>query len=383
MSKKIRLLALVFCLLLVVLSPVPLQAQGELAILSSSAEAAFPLSLNFNLSAQSSVNITDIRLCYTVDRAGFAEVVSEGYVEFPPATTVDVSWPLEMIKIGGLPPGSSLEYWWRVSDASGKELETAPAQVQYDDLRYSWQALSEGMVTVYWYEGDGLFAQELMSAAQQALEKLALDTGAYLEKPVKLYIYANQQDLLGALMYPTEWTGGVNFSAYHIIAIGISLDSIAWGKTSITHELTHQVIYQVTANPYNSLPRWLDEGLATYNEGPLDPGSTSLLAGAIADSSLISVQSLSSAFSAFPEQAYLSYAESYSLVEFLITTYGQGKMLELLSTFREGSSYDSALQAVYGFDMAGLDSLWREYVTEEYQSATMESRHTALATVGF
>jgi hypothetical protein len=367
MIKKVALLALAVCLLLAIFSPPLVQAQGELTILDSSAQAEFPYQLNFSLSAQSEVNITDIRLCFTIDQDSFAEVISEGYVEFNPSTTVDVSWTLSMMKIGGLPPGATVEYWWRVEDANGENVETAPAQVHFDNTRYSWRSLTEGEITIYWYEEDDLFAQELMSAAKQALERLAEDTGAYLEKPVKLYIYANQQDLLGALIFPQEWTGGVNFSTFHIIAIGISLDDIAWGKTTIAHELTHQVIHQVTANPYNSLPTWLDEGLAMYEEGMLNPGLTSYLAEAVSGDQLISVRSLCSEFSAIPEQAYLSYAESYSLVEYLITSYGQGKMLELLNTFRNGSGYDAALEGVYGFDMDELDSLWQEYVAQEYQ----------------
>ena len=38
-------------------------------------------------------------------------------------------------------------------------------------------------------------------------------------------------------------------------------------------------------------------------------------------------------------------------------------MLDLLLTFRQGSSYDGALEKVYGFNMDGLDTLWQDYVT--------------------
>ena len=44
-------------------------------------------------------------------------------------------------------------------------------------------------------------------------------------------------------------------------------------------------------------------------------------------------------------------------------------MLELLNTFSEGSGYDEALKKVYGFDMEGLDTSWRDYVNTKYQSA--------------
>jgi len=378
MSKKASLLALAFCLLLAISSPGLVQAQGELTILDSSAQAEFPSRLNFNLSAESDVNITDIRLCYTVDRASFAQVTSEAYIEFMPSATVDVGWTLEMVKIGGLPPGSSVEYWWTVEDANGNKVETAPVRVWFGDIRYSWRSLTEGKVAIFWYEGDDSFARELMAAAQQALERLAEDTGAYLGKPAKLYVYANANDLKGAMIHTQEWIGGVAFTRYGIIAIGIAPSNINWGKRAIAHELTHLVIHQMTLNPYNSLPTWLDEGLAMHNEGVLGPELTSHLSRAIAEGSLISVQSLSSPLSAYAGEAYLSYAQSYSLVEFLIINYGQGKMLELLNTFREGSSYDAALERGYGFDMDGLDTLWQEYVAVSTQPAEKELMPPAL-----
>jgi hypothetical protein len=94
MIKKAGILALVVCLFLVLLSPVLVQAQSGLTILDSSVQAEFPSRLSFNLSAASDVNITDIRLRYTVDRSGFAQVTSEVYIEFVPSTTVDVSWTI-------------------------------------------------------------------------------------------------------------------------------------------------------------------------------------------------------------------------------------------------------------------------------------------------
>ena len=84
MKKRFAILALIFCLTLAALSPVIAQAQGELTVLDSSAEADFPMSLNFNLSARSNVNITDIRLCYSVDRTSFADVFTEAWWTLSP-----------------------------------------------------------------------------------------------------------------------------------------------------------------------------------------------------------------------------------------------------------------------------------------------------------
>ncbi|MFC2015078.1 peptidase MA family metallohydrolase [Chloroflexota bacterium] len=365
--KKAQLLVLAVCFVLVLLAPTLVQAQGRLAVLDSSVKAEFPVRLNFNLSTESDADISDIRLHYTIDRESFARVTSEVYIEFEPATSVDAEWSWDMRKTGGLPPGSVVEYWWAVKDTNGNKVETPPARVSFDDNRYAWREFTEGKVTIYWYEGRLPFATELMSAAQQALARLAKDTGAYLKKPADIYIYANTRDLQGAMIFPQEWTGGAAFTEYGIIVLGIDQGNISWGKTSIAHELTHLVVHQMTYNPYIGLPTWLSEGLATYNEGRLEPQLANYLDKAVKNNSLISVRSLSSPFSAYAKESYLSYAQSYSLVEFLVTTYGQDKMLELLTTFSRGSSYDGALEKVYGFDMDGLNTLWREYIFHYYQ----------------
>ena len=367
MIKKASILVLVICLFLSILSPISIQAQSGLTILDSSAHAEFPSRLSFNLTAQSDVNITDIRLCYTVDRISHTQITSEVYIEFVPAATVDVSWTWDMRKTGGLPPGSGVDYWWVLEDASGDRIKTVPSRIQFNDNRYSWRNLTEGKVTIYWYKDNDSFAREIMLSAQQALTRLAEDTGAELEKPVKLYIYANTQDLRGSMIYPQEWTGGVAFTRYGIIAIGIASDNLSWGKRAVAHELTHLVIHQMTLNPYNDLPTWLNEGLAMHTEGMLELEFTAYLNKAIAEKNLISVRSLSSPFSAYAEQSYLSYAQSYTLIDFLISKYGRAKMLELLLTFKQGSSYDGALEEVYGFDMDTLDNLWQDYVTTSVQ----------------
>ena len=205
------------------------------------------------------------------------------------------------------------------------------------------------------------FASELMDATQQALGRLSENTGAELKNPVSIYIYASAADLQGSMIYSQEWTGGVAFTQYGIIAIGIATDaaSVAWGKGAIAHELTHLVVYQVTANPYNNLPTWLDEGLAMYSEGALDASFANALYTAQKNNTLISVRSLTSPFSAYADQAVLAYAESYAIVAYLIEQYGRDKMLELLNLFGQGSGYDDALKQVYGFDMDGLNVLWQ------------------------
>jgi hypothetical protein len=361
MIKKLFLLTLLTCLSAGLINPGAVQAEGELSVPGSSARVDFPSKITFNISAESNVDITDIRLCYQVERMEYASVFSEAYVSIEPDTRVSTDWVWDMRRTGGLPPGSSVSYWWVVTDSDGNQTETPPARIYIEDERYDWLNITEGDVTLYWYRGDEDFAGQLMSATQDALSRLAAETGAALENPVSIYIYANSTDLQGSMIYPQEWTGGVAFVRYGIIAIGISPTtmSIDWGKRVIAHELTHLVVEQVTFNPYNDLPTWLDEGLAMNSEGELEDQFVGAFHQAKDDDTLISVRSLSSPFSAYTGEALLAYAESYYIVKYLIDEYGRDKMFQLLNTFGQGSGYDEALVKVYGFDMDGLDAEWQ------------------------
>jgi len=357
-----------------VLIPGPVQAQDEISA-STTVEARFPESLVFhlkaNLSPVSSAVITRITLRYKIEKITTVTVVSEVDPEFDLGSVVETSWEWDMRKVG-LPPGAEVSFRWIIEDAFGHILETPWETVTFNDERYLWEQLTEGKVSLFWYQGSRDFAQGLFDATYEALEKLDQDIGAYLEQTVKIYIYASSNDLQGALVYPQEWTGGRVFIEYGIIAIGVPPEDLIWGKRALAHELCHLVIHQMTFNPYGDLPLWLDEGLAVYAEGTLRSEYQYLLNKTVSEDSLISVQSLSSNFPAGSGEASLSYAQSYSVVEFLISDYGKEKMLQLLDVFKEGSSYDKALMEVYGFDTGGLDALWRV-------SLGLEPRPTPLA----
>jgi hypothetical protein len=270
-----------------------------------------------------------------------------------------------MRQTGGLPPGTDLSYWWTFEDAGGHAAQTPERSISFDDERHSWRRLSRSGLNLFWYQGSDSFAGQLMAAAEQALGRLAEDTGAELDEGADIYIYADGDDLRGAMVYPQEWTAGRAYSEYRTIAIGISPDNLAWGKGAMAHELAHLVVQQVTFSGYGvELPTWLEEGIAMYTEGELTTQFKGILDSAIAKNKLFTVKSLCSPFPADPDSTYIAYAQSYSLVEYLITERGgQSRMLDLLNAFKAGSGYVEALDQVYGLDIVELNALWRDYVT--------------------
>jgi len=383
-----RRVASVILGLLFLLGPSPVPAETGITVTASHVDVDFPSQVVFTVEAESNVNIVDARLHYQVDKMNYAEVVSEGWADFTPANKIDASWQWDMAN-AGLPPGAEVTYWWTIEDDDGNSVETSRQIMHFDDNRFAWRSLTGGAgegagVTLYWYSGGDAFAQGLMDTCEEGLTSLTQDFGAYPERPIKIYVYASASDLKGAMVFSPEWTGGAAFTAFGIIAICIPPDELESARGALVHELTHLVVHQATFSPYGQLPLWLDEGLATYSEGDLDYVGYYKLFRAISAGTLISVRTLCSSFSAYADKAALSYAESYSLVKYLLDYYGQDKMLDLLTVLKQGSTYDEALTQVYGFDINGLDARWRLALTsgtllvvsrspEQDEEATAES----------
>jgi len=219
---------------------------------------------------------------------------------------------------------------------------------------------------VYWYGQNQAFGSAIMTEAQNALKLIASNTGASPNKTVNISVYTSAQDYQASVLGVPEWSGGEEVAQYNAVYVIIEPDNITAELPAVAHELTHVVVNQIIFNPYNGIPFWLNEGLAVHIQffnTSLPSQFTTPLAAAVTGNSLITVRSLSDPFSAFPDKANLSYAESVSIVAYLINQYGAAKMSQLLDTFAQGSSYDGALQTVYGFNMDGLFTQWKAWLS--------------------
>ena len=357
MRRKFALLVLVLVLLTMV-SPL-VRAQEGITVTTNTYEYSFAEQIVFRLMAESSSEINAITLMY---RVGVEPVTNRAYPEFSPAKQVKAEY-IWQLQRGEIPPGSDVEYYWQIEDAAGNALKTEPITFTYMDDRFTWQSLNEGKAVLYWYDADQAFGQSLLSSAVESLARLEENVGVELEKPVKIIVYQSKADMQEALI-----SQGATFEE-QIITLGtvVAPDTVLLLGThqdvdrTIAHELTHVVVGLATDNPYAEIPAWLNEGLAMYNEGELREDNAKSLEKGIRENRLISVRSLTSA-TGNPVEVNLFYGEVYSVVDFLLKSYGKEKMSELLKVFKEGALADDALMKVYGFDQDELDAQWRESI---------------------
>jgi hypothetical protein len=325
----------------------------------------FPDSIEFKIEAESDAQITDIALQYRIDKVDILPVTCVVFPAFEAGEKTSAEWKWDMTQTGGLPPGADLTYWWSIKDATGRKADTPHKALSFDDGRHEWKEAQTSSFNLYWYKGDSGFAQQLVAAGEDALSRLEDDIGAKPERTMEVYVYSSTEALQSSLIYPQKWTGGLAFTEYGIVALGIPTDELDRGERDMVHEMAHLVVHEATVNGYGiELPTWLSEGLATYAEGEIRSDMASALTSAVKRGQFDSVQSLSSSFPAQGASAVLAYAESYSLVDFLLDHKGgRANMLDLLGAIRGGSGYEEAIQDVYGLSISQLDSQWRQHLT--------------------
>jgi hypothetical protein len=237
-------------------------------------------------------------------------------------------------------------------------VESNPSK--YEDNRFKWQKLEGSQVTVYYYSQERT-ARQVLQASLDTLAKMKSKAGQAMERPVKVYVYGSKQEMDVALPFRSETTTrdlvtqGEAFSDADLVMIlGADPDVVA----TTAHELTHLITNQLTDNPFAGIPAWLNEGLSMYAEGELRASNQRAVDDAVRRNALLSLRA-ASGLPGKPEQVNLFYGQAYSVVRYLVDTYGAEKMSQLLATFKQGSNVSDALNKVYGFDLDGLESKWR------------------------
>ncbi len=333
----------------------PAGAQSDIAVRESSARSDFPDGIVFTLEAASSAGFDDVRLVYEIAPDG---VRATATADCTGGTLVNCTYELGRSQRNLLIPGAEVTYFWRINTA-GETQATEPQLIVYDDDRFEWRTVSDGNLTLWWYSGSQDVAERVLAAGRESLDGIGTLLQTDVDFPVKIFYYASASEMTPAII-PSGVEGivtaGEVFYSDTAMVSGSVPDEIA------RHEIAHIVIREAVRGPFG-VPDWLNEGTAVFAQSRPLSGQSSALESAIQSGDVFSVRSLSSSSSgARPENVSLFYGQSYSLVAFLVESYGPEQFAELFQTFKDGATTAGALEQVYGFDQDGLENAWRDSV---------------------
>jgi hypothetical protein len=161
------------------------------------------------------------------------------------------------------------------------------------------------------------------------------------------------------------WLAGVALSGRQVILIRVQPGRGAAGHDPLlAHELTH-VILKRDYPLSEAWPRWFKEGLAmrqARGEGLRLHASLSLAA---ARGRIIPLDTLWSSFPSHQAGSRVAYAQSFSVLAFLVSRHGEELFDRFMQELRN-REFAEAFRAVYGHGLGRMEKEWRRHVKVRY-----------------
>jgi len=228
-------------------------------------------------------------------------------------------------------------------------------------------------------DGHAVLERVLQPFYAKSREELAARYG-YTPGPVRIEVFDRHGD------FSVRSTGFEGFPALGVcfgpVVTALSplcemRGSFSWAETSY-HEFSHVIHLGLT---HNRCPRWITEGLATWEEEKRDPSWTRNLRRELVDSvaggGIIGVRDLNRAFRG--PRIIWAYYQGKLMCDLLIDRYGFPAMVDFLEAFDRGLELDAALDAAYGLTPEELDTAFFAHVMEVVADLHVEPRRDPAA----
>jgi len=351
--------------------PTDVVASGAVVVTPTQDETTvmFPDGITFALAATAPFPVTRVELLYRPVGDETRRMAAPDLPVVPdgagPSPTVEVAHDVDL-RASGLPPGIDLLYQWRLLGDSGEAAETPEGRVAWHDGRFEWETLDGARASVRSYKGNEALRRAVLETTEREIVRLEALYGAALAEPVRVWLYASPDDLAGALRPNSEeWVAGAAYPQYGLILAVLRPGDTEEIDRVIPHEVSHLVLGKATGNPFSEPPAWLDEGLATAQEGGDRGPYLALVREAVDAGELSSLPAIAGAFPFDPGGAQLAYAESLSVVTYIQDRYGEEGIGRLVAAYREPLTDEQAVRQALGVSVADLEAGWRLALADE------------------
>ncbi|NIU88761.1 MAG: tetratricopeptide repeat protein, partial [Nitrosopumilaceae archaeon] len=130
------------------------------------------------------------------------------------------------------------------------------------------------------------------------------------------------------------------------------------------------VHYLLFVKSENTVPVWLHEGIAKYEEKRwrekdievISPFYETILSEALNKNELVPIEKMhpSLAMLDSARQAQLAFAQSSTMIDYLVETWGQEALIQLIDTMRRTNNYRSAIEDVTGLEFSVFYHSWEK-----------------------
>ena len=210
-------------------------------------------------------------------------------------------------------------------------------------------------------------AHQISNQAEGFYTGIMTDTNLFSFMPSGLYeivVYASHDEYVRKTGQP-DWSGGVTYGNAICSYNGPQL------LQTIAHEMTHLIFNEYLGRPRRDL-LWVNEGLAVYEQAKAASGTRvpGELFGSIHQQMRSQPLTLDDILGFVPlgertdadQRVSLWYAQSESMVQFMIERGGRIGFSQFLPALRDGKSFDESIRSAYicvWGDLVGFYSAWQ------------------------
>ncbi|MBI4721196.1 MAG: PD40 domain-containing protein [Chitinivibrionia bacterium] len=240
-------------------------------------------------------------------------------------------------------------------------------KIQRKDL--AWHILSTRHFDIHFYQGEEAFAARAGLVLEDGYRMLSAKLGAELPWKVPIILYASHNDFLETNVSLSLLSEGVQAFAEpsrRRIVLPFNGSFSAFRHTAI-HELAHVFTFHIVYNRLMdnvfsrnylfSMPLWLVEGLAEYLSVGWDTDSDMFIRDAVIYDYVMDLDYVNGLY---------AYKEGQSVMNYIADTYGNEKLLDILSALASSRNAAAALEKTIGVDSDELSRQWKASLRKHY-----------------
>lgn len=236
----------------------------------------------------------------------------------------------------------------------------------------AWQTRSLPHFYLHYQPVDERAAALLAERAESVYARIAGEVGYAPPRRIVVYLCPDADCFRQRQPSPEklpEWAVGAAYPGLSRIVMRSALTRKE-GQTLnpldvFTHEVAHIVLEQALA-AQGGAPRWLSEGFAMYHAKEWTLHGQRAIEEATLRQHFLPLEMLMTSFPADEDAARLAYAQSFSLVSFLLNEYGQRIFQNFIQQLREGNDVNAALRHAAGVSLPRLEAEWQRSLRSRY-----------------
>ncbi|MBN2374007.1 hypothetical protein JXL19_09500 [bacterium] len=235
-----------------------------------------------------------------------------------------------------------------------------------------WQRRSTPHFCLFYQKSDHLLADYIMEKAEEDYKRIVEHIGINPEITAKVYLAPDLNTYIA--LQPEgrntpEWSIGVFYPEQSLILL-LSPKARKIGHPDLrqimAHELTHFIMHTIRREKDVDLPAWLHEGLAMYEARQWDWRCRTVMAQTSLGRSFIPLLSLAKGFPAEKDLADRAYAQSISVITYIINKYGPSALNGIIKNLVDGHTTQEAFENVLGVSIEDFEKQWHVYLRMRY-----------------